>query len=376
MKICEHMGLEGRKRDTPLFRVKGKERDSSWESWEWQLKNRINTAGASPLYPFFSQRDQERCRKAEERFSVQVTPYYYSLIDWSNPRDPVAAQAFPVPKEGDPERRGEEDPLGEREWMPVKNLIHKYRDRIVLLVSNQCAVHCRHCNRRVFLRENPPLERDDFREMLKYVASRREVRDVILSGGDPFMLNNPVLEFLLEGLKNISHVEMIRLGTRIPVVLPQRVDSQLSGLLSRYRRLWVNTQFNHPAEITPPAAEAVRRLILAGIPVNNQAVLLRGINDDPGILRDLSLGLLRISVRPYYLFQCDPVDGACHFEVPERKGIGLVDGLKENISGLGLPFYVKDTKGRGKILLAPRSDEGFFSPSLLNLSRKTPADPL
>ena len=302
MKICEHMGLEGRKRDTPLFRVKGKERDSSWESWEWQLKNRINTAGASPLYPFFSQRDQERCRKAEERFSVQVTPYYYSLIDWSNPRDPVAAQAFPVPKEGDPERRGEEDPLGEREWMPVKNLIHKYRDRIVLLVSNQCAVHCRHCNRRVFLRENPPLERDDFREMLKYVASRREVRDVILSGGDPFMLNNPVLEFLLEGLKNISHVEMIRL--------------------------------------------------------------------------DLSLGLLRISVRPYYLFQCDPVDGACHFEVPERKGIGLVDGLKENISGLGLPFYVKDTKGRGKILLAPRSDEGFFSPSLLNLSRKTPADPL
>lgn len=324
-----------------------------WGDWEWQLRNRVRslTRLASvmnrPVASFAA------CRSVTKTYPLAITPYYLSLMDAVEEGDPFRGQCFPDPRELDLSLGEADDPLGEEEAMPVPGLIHRYPDRCLLIVTNACAVYCRHCNRkRIWRDEKPRGGREWLQPMIDHVARRPSLREVIISGGDPLLLSDGLLEWLLGALRAIPHVEVLRIGSRAPVTLPMRVTRELAAMLKRYRPLWFNTQFNHAREITPESIQACERLLMAGIPVSNQSVLLKGINDDYETMRDLLIGLERISVRPYYLFQCEPVRGANHFRAEILRGVEIMEKLRQNVSGLCLPRYVLDCPGgRGKIPL-------------------------
>ncbi len=332
--------------------------DRKWDDWRWQSQNAIRSVRQlRDLLPFAPD-ELEAIGALEAEYKLAIPPYYFSLIDPADPDDPIRLQSVTSPREAEnPSGYELEDPLEEDRDMPVPGLTHRYPDRALIQTTHVCTMYCRFCTRKraTMVRGGwDAVSRNDER-MIEYVAAHPEIRDVIVSGGDPLTLPTPKLKFFLDGLSAIEHVDVIRIGTRVPVTLPQRLyDQSLIDLLAGAGKVWIQTHFNHPREITPEAARVCNALLRAGMPVNNHTVLLKGVNDDLDTMRRLMRALLRIKVRPYYLFHCDPVIGAGHFRTSVWKGLEIIEGLRGHMSGLGIPTYVVDSPhGGGKIPLMP-----------------------
>ncbi|MDI6776664.1 MAG: KamA family radical SAM protein [Syntrophales bacterium] len=326
-----------------------------WRDWKWQCKNRIHTLAQLARVlnkPLSALRELSA---VAECYHFSITPYYLSLIDVMDENDPLRLQCFPDLREIYFSLGGVADPLGEEMDMPVPNLVHRYPDRCLAMVTNSCFTYCRHCNRkRMWGGKASTNIRKSLRRMINYISQSPRIREVIVSGGDPLTLRDETLNWFLGCLRSIPHVEVLRIGSRAPVILPMRITQELCTMLRRHRPLWFITQFNHPREITLETARACEMLLEAGIPVSNQSVLLRGVNDSYETMRDLLHGLQRISVKPYYLFQCDLVKGTDHFRVDLRLGVEIMEKTWKNMSGLCVPRYVLDLPGgRGKIPLPP-----------------------
>jgi lysine 2,3-aminomutase len=316
--------------------------------WRWLLTHGVNS-GAEAAEAFGG--DPAALAAAERAFPVRANAYYRGLFG-NDPTDPLARQVIPSAEE----LRGPEnaDPLGEDADAPVPHLVHRYPDRVLLLVTYQCAVYCRFCTRKRTVGKLPTPTEAELDRAIAYIRGRPEIRDVIVSGGDPFLLSDERLSRILATLRAIPHVEILRVDTRVPCVLPQRVTPALCEALARHHPLYVNTHFNHPREVTPEARAACERLADHGIPVGNQTVLLKGINDDPAVMKALVQKLLAARVRPYYLYQCDPVSGTEHFRTPVEDGLRIVAALRGHTSGLAVPAYVIDAPGGGgKVPLLP-----------------------
>jgi lysine 2,3-aminomutase len=327
---------------------------SDWNDWRWQLRNMLTSA--EDLARLIELSDEERAGLAASRglFRVGLTPYYAGLMDGRRPDCPIRRQAIPSPREAEVAPGELRDPLGEDSHSPAPCIFHKYPDRVLLLVVDRCAIYCRHCNRRRLVGGDDPPALDELEQALAYIERTPRVRDVLLSGGDPLLLSTRKLDAILARLRAIPHVEIIRIGTRVPVVLPMRVDDELVQMLRRHHPLFVNTHFNHPVELTAEARAACERMVDAGIPVGNQAVLLRGVNSSVRCLRALLRGLLRMRVRPYYLFQGDTVIGTDHLRTPVEAAIELMGQLRGWMSGMAIPHLVLDAPGGGgKIPIGP-----------------------
>ncbi|MCX7008992.1 MAG: KamA family radical SAM protein [Kiritimatiellaeota bacterium] len=317
--------------------------------WHWQLRHRIRSVVELVVQFPCLRKDAAGIAAATERFPLAITPYYAGLIRHANDSDPIFRLAVPQAVE-----IAEKNPMGEGSHTPVPGLIRRYRDRALILVASTCATYCRHCDRkRVAGQREGALTLAQFRRVVAWIARHKEIHDVILSGGDPLTLDDDELRKILSALRAIPHVELIRIHTRTPVTLPQRITPDLVKMLRRFQPLWLNTQFNHPRELTPQACTALARLADAGIPLGNQSVLLRGVNDSVAALEQLFRGLVRNRVRPYYLFQCELVRGVEHFRVPIRRGLAIMAQLRRRLSNLALPTYVLDTPAAGKIPLTP-----------------------
>lgn len=326
-----------------------------WNDWKWQFKNRITSIRELSLYLPLPEQDIRELEKVARRYPLSVTPYYLSLIDPHDINDPVRKQVIPSALEIDPYMQGLEDPLDENGDSVVPGLVHRYGDRALMVTTNICPVLCRHCTRKRQWHKHGTVHTPvEFRAMIEYIRTHSQIRDVIVSGGDPLSLSTHRLEEIIAALRSIPHVEIIRIGSRLPVVMPQRIDSELCRMLSRYSPVWLNTHFNTVNEITNESAAACDRLLRAGIPVNNQSVLLKGINDSVGAQLALCQGLLKIKVRPYYLFQCDEIQGVEHLRTPVEKGIEIIAGMRGRTSGLAIPSFVVDLPdGGGKVPLLP-----------------------
>ncbi|MBK7875733.1 MAG: KamA family radical SAM protein [Planctomycetes bacterium] len=328
--------------------------DAQWADWKWQFRHRLTKL--EELEKFLPIPAAERALRADvlRDFRMGITPYYLSLVDADDPADPILRQVAPIAEEYLFRDVGEEDPLGEERYSPVPGITHRYPDRVLMVISNSCAIYCRYCTRKRIMYEDavPDVEID---RMVEYIAKTPRVRDVIVSGGDPLTYGTKKLESILSKLRAIPHLEIIRIGSRVPVSLPQRIDDELCEMLAKYHPLWINVHFNHPRELTPDAAAACDKLSRAGIPLNNQSVLLKGVNDDVPTMRALCTGLMKMRVRPYYLYQCDQIRGAEHFRTPVSKGIEVIEGLRGHISGLAVPTFVIDAPGGGgKVPVMPQ----------------------
>jgi len=329
-----------------------------WDDWRWQMQNAVRSVRQLRTLLDFSDEDLEAIGRLEAEYKVVIPPYYFSLIDPADPADPIRLQSVPDPREAqNPSGYELEDPLEEEKDSPVPGVTHRYADRALLVTTPACSMYCRFCTRKraTLTRGGWESVTHDDQRMVDYVAKHPEIRDVIVSGGDPLTLPNGKLKFFLDHLSAMKHVDVIRIGTRVPVTLPQRLyDRELLDLLASSGKVWIQTHFNHPREITPEAKRVCNALLKAGMPVNNHTVLMQGVNDDLATMRRLLRGLLRIKVRPYYLFHCDPVVGAGHFRTSVWKGIELMEGLRGHMSGLGIPTYVVDSPhGGGKIPVMP-----------------------
>ncbi len=329
--------------------------DEQWNDWKWQVKNRIETFDQLRQYIPLTEAEEEGVKKALQTFRMAITPYYLSLIDPNDPNDPVRKQAVPAGSETHYTASDLLDPLHEDEDSPVPGLTHRYPDRVLFLITDMCSMYCRHCTRRRFAGQtdhSSPSER--IQAAIDYIAKTPEVRDVLLSGGDALMVSDKMLESIIQRLRDIPHVEIIRLGTRVPVVCPQRITDDLVNMLKKYHPIWVNTHFNHPVEITPESTEACTKMANVGIPLGNQSVLLRGVNDCVHVMKRLVHGLVKIRVRPYYIYQCDLSMGLEHFRTPVSKGIEIIEGLRGHTSGYAVPTFVVDAPGGGgKIPVMP-----------------------
>lgn len=326
-----------------------------WNDWRWQLRNRITRLEDLERILDLTEQEKEDIEKSLKYLKMSITPYYLSLIDQSDCNDPIRLQSIPSIHELEHMPYETEDPLKEDVYSPLPGLVHRYPDRVLLIVTDSCPTLCRHCTRRRLTekiqRSNNHIE---LNRVFEYISSHREIRDVIISGGDPLVLSDRMIEMIISRLRNISHIEIIRIGTRVPVTLPQRVTSELCSMLRKYHPIWINTHFNHPNEITPESSRACEMLADAGIPLGNQSVLLKGINDDVTVMKKLVQGLLKIRVRPYYLYQCDMVEGLSHFRTSIEKGIEIIEALQGFTSGLAVPTFVIDAPGMGKIPVSPQ----------------------
>lgn len=330
-----------------------------WQNWHWQIKHCIRDIATFErlLGVAFSDEEREAIERTIAKFPLSITPYYLSLIDPDFFRDdPVYKQSFPSPKELIVEKYDMEDPLHEDEDSPAPGITHRYPDRVLFHISNVCSMYCRHCTRKRKVGDSEFLpDREQVKKGIQYIAETPAVRDVLLSGGDPFLLSDDYLDWILSELRAIEHVEIIRIGTRTPVVLPYRITDELVNVLKKYHPLWINTHFNHPREITASSRAALRKLADAGIPLGNQTVLLANVNDCPRIMRKLVHKLVANRVRPYYLYQCDLSEGLSHFRTPVGKGIEIIESLIGHTSGFAVPTYVIDApNGGGKIPVAPQ----------------------
>lgn len=328
--------------------------DEKWNDWRWQLSHRLNTiTDFEKLFPLTA--SERKALSTSGLFRVEITPYFASLIDPDDPDDPVRKQVVPTDDEIIPFTGMMEDSLAEDRHSPVPGLVHRYPDRVLMLVTTQCASYCRFCTRsRIVGDPAANFSHADFDLQLDYLKHTPQVRDVLLSGGDPLTMAPAVLEELLQRLREIPHIEIVRIGTRVPVFMPMRVTDELCDMLQKYHPLWMNIHVNHPNEITAELAQATDKLTRAGIPLGNQTVLMAGINDCVHIQRKLVQDLVRIRVRPYYLYQCDLVEGAGHFRTPVAKGIEIMEGLRGHTSGFAVPTYLIDAPGGGgKIPVQP-----------------------
>jgi lysine 2,3-aminomutase len=329
--------------------------DNIWDDWKWQFRNRITNIERLAQFIPLSPEEQAQLKLVTMRYPLSVTPYYLSLINPDDPDDPIRKQAIPSALEMTMSSMGIEDPLGEKTDTVVPGLVHRYPDRVLMVLTDICPMFCRHCTRKREWRNGGWVQSPaEVEAMLNYISQHESVRDVIISGGDPLTLSTHRLEDIIIRIRDIKHIEIIRIGTRFPVVLPQRIDRELCTMLAKYGPIWLNTHFNHIREITPEAAGACDRLLRSGVPVNNQSVLLRGINDSVKAQTELCHGLLKIKVRPYYLFQCDEVQGTEHLRTPVDDGIKIIEGMRGHTSGLAIPNFVVDLpQGGGKVPLQP-----------------------
>ena len=331
---------------------------SDWTDWKWHVRHAVRTVDdfERVLGIEFPERQKKLYERTLRKFPMSVTPYYLSLIDVDDyANDPVFLQSFPSHEELKIGRHDMTDPLHEDEDSPVPGITHRYPDRVLFHVSNTCAMYCRHCTRKRKVGDVDSVpSRAQLEEGIRYIRDTPQVRDVLLSGGDPFLLSDERLDWLLTEIGAIEHVEVVRIGTRTPVVLPYRITDELVAMLKRHHPLWINTHFNHPRELTASSRRALARLADAGIPLGNQSVLLSGVNDCQRLIKTLNHKLVRSRVRPYYLYQCDMSEGLTHFRTPIGKGIEILESLRGHTSGFSVPTYVVDAPGGGgKIPVMP-----------------------
>ena len=330
--------------------------EAQWNSWNWQVSHGARTVEELEQYGIqLTDSEKEGIEKTLGKLKMAITPYYLSLFDLNDPYDPIRKQAIPTAQELYFAPYEDADPLHEDVDSPCRGLTHRYPDRVLLLITEQCSMYCRHCTRRRFTGHcDQEVSKTQIDRCIAYIAAHPEVRDVLISGGDALMVPDDRLEYILSSLRAIPHVEVIRIGTRMPVVCPQRITENLCNMLKKYHPIWINVQFNHPREITPQSAAACERLADAGIPLGNQSVLLAGINDCVHVMSDLVHQLVKIRVRPYYIYNCDPSLGLSHFRTPVSKGIEIMEGLRGHTSGFCIPTFVVDAPGGGgKIPVMP-----------------------
>ncbi len=329
-----------------------------WEDWHWQVKHRVLAKDELAQIINLTPQEEEGIKKATGRLSMAITPYWAVLMDPQDPNCPLRRQAVPVSEESVVSPHEMVDPCAEDRDSPAAHIVHRYPDRVLLLATDHCALYCRHCTRRRLVGEDMQHEgvysSSKFDAAVDYIKSNRKVRDVLISGGDPLTLEDDQLESLIQKISSISHVEFLRIGTRVPVTLPQRITEKLVTMLKKYSPIWMSIHFNHPKEITKRCKIACDMLSEAGIPLGSQSVLLKGINDRTYIMKRLVHELLKIRVRPYYIYQCDPVRGTQHFRTPVAVGINIMEKLRGYTSGYAVPTYVIDGPGGGgKIPVGP-----------------------
>lgn len=322
--------------------------DEQWNDWKWQVRNRIETLDELKKYINLTTEEEEGVAKSLATLRMAITPYYLSLIDPNDPNCPVRKQSIPTGAETHQSAADLLDPLHEDEDSPVPGLTHRYPDRVLFLITDMCSMYCRHCTRRRFAGQHDAATPDsNIDKGIEYIARTPQVRDVLLSGGDALMISDNKLESIIKRLREIPHVEIIRIGSRTPVVCPQRITDDLVNMLKKYHPIWLNTHFNHSNEITPEAVAACEKMANAGIPLGNQTVLLRGVNDCVHVMKRLVHDLVKMRVRPYYIYQCDLSMGLEHFRTPVSKGLEIIESLRGHTSGYAVPTFVVDAPGGG-----------------------------
>jgi lysine 2,3-aminomutase len=329
---------------------------NDWNNWGWQVRNSIKSVSA--LKQFLTLTDGELACDENDKVNlpIRITPYYASLLSMNDAMQAIRRSVVPVKEELYISPGENHDPLCEEHSSPVPNLVHRYPDRTLFLITGFCSTYCRYCTRSHMVAQDDKLHltKSALEPAFDYIASHPAIRDVLLSGGDPLTLGDSYLEYVLSRLRAISHVEIIRIGTKVPVVLPQRITKNLVDILSKYHPLFISIHFTHPDELTPEVSQATARLVNAGIPLGSQTVLLKSINDEVVTMKNLMQGLLKLRVRPYYLYQCDPIPGSTHFRTPVEKGLEIIEGLRGHTSGYAIPHFVIDAPGGGgKIPLLP-----------------------
>ena len=329
--------------------------EDEWNDWHWQVRNRIQTVDDLEKYISLESSELDAVKDVLSTFRMAITPYYLTLINPLNKKDPVLLQAVPAVEELHMGKHDLDDPLHEDGDSVVPGLTHRYPDRVLFLITDMCSMYCRHCTRRRFAgQKDTGSKMDNVDRAIEYIKEHKEINDVLLSGGDALLVSDERLEYIISRLREIDHVGVIRIGSRTPVVMPQRITPELVEMFKKYHPIWVNTHFNHPKEITPESKKAIDLLANAGIPLGNQSVLLKGVNDCVNIMKKLVKRLIEIRVRPYYIYQCDLSKGIEHFRTPVSKGIEIIEGLRGHISGIAVPTFVVDAPGGGgKIPVMP-----------------------
>ncbi len=327
-----------------------------WNDWRWQLSNRITTVEELEKVIKLNADEKSGIKRSLEKLRMAITPYYASLMDPDNVNCPIRRQAVPLAQEAFISESHREDPLHETKDSPVPGLTHRYPDRVLLLITDQCSMYCRHCTRRRFAgQDDQALPSGNISLAIDYIRKHKIIRDVLISGGDALCVSDQVLESILSQLRAIRHVEVIRVGSRTPVVMPQRITRELCEILKKYHPIWLNTHFNHPLEITDESKNACAMLADAGVPLGNQSVLLKGVNDCPYLMKKLVHNLVKMRIRPYYLYQCDLSRGIEHFRTPVATGIKIIELLRGHTSGFAVPTFVIDAPGGGgKIPVNPQ----------------------
>jgi lysine 2,3-aminomutase len=321
---------------------------ADWQDWTWQLKNRLTSLEQLESYLTLTPAERAGCLFAKEKLALAITPYFFNLIDRDDPNCPIRKQVIPRIDESVTSAEEMLDSLGEDAHSPVPGLVHRYPDRVLFLVTDRCASYCRYCTRsRLVSNAQDYNFHPEYEQGLRYIEAHPEVRDVLLSGGDPLLLSDKKLDHLLSRLRAIKHVEFIRIGSRIPVFLPQRITPELCEIFKKHGPIWMSIHVNHPKEATQELKDACERLAFAGVPLGNQSVLLKGVNDDPEVMKALVHRLLRMRVRPYYLYQMDLITGGSHFKVDVRKGLEIIQALRGHTTGYAVPQYVIDAPGGG-----------------------------
>ncbi len=325
--------------------------------WKWQMKNSVTNIEEISKYINLTHAEEEGIKRSNGRLKVSITPYVLSLIDPNDPNCPFRKQLIPTIDELKVSKEELVDPCGEDSHSPVPGLVHRYPDRVLFLITHTCAVYCRYCTRSRIVGDgepSKPMSRENFEKVYEYLKEHTEVRDVLISGGDPLMLKTKTLEYYIKKLRSLEHIEVIRIGTKIPSVMPMRIDDELVNMLKKYHPFYMSIHFTHPKEITPEVKEACERLANAGIPLGSQTVLLNGVNDNADTMKTLMHELMKIRVRPYYLYQCDPVVGTNHLRTPVSVGIDIIENLRGHTTGYAVPTLVIDAPGGGgKIPIGP-----------------------
>jgi len=329
--------------------------EEQWNDWHWQIKNRIGDVDKLVKFVEIDDEQKQVIKQIEKDYRWSISPYYLSILDPNDPACPIWMQAIPSAHElNDP--YGKEDPMAEEYTSPAPRITRRYPDRLIINVTNQCAMFCRHCQRRRNIGEtDAPAPQSDIQAAIDYIRANPEIRDVLITGGDPLTLSDENLEWIISEIRSIPTVEIIRLGSRTLVTCPQRVTQELCDMLEKYHPIYINTHFNHPKEVTPEALKATRRLAKAGIPLGNQAVLLKGINNDPHVMKKLNHELLKIHVKPYYIFHAKSVKGTTHFVTRVEDGLDIMEQLRGYTSGLAIPWYIINApEGHGKTPIIPQ----------------------